>query len=267
MPFSWRPRERTRLTCSSGGDVVADIGCRRDVLTCPIVRALPVLPLPPPALPSGSNGASPASTWPIPQTERRPQSIVLRFFRNPQEDGACHQGRTGANAPYLSWIFVPHPFCCLLPLSPRHASFSTLISPSAQVALIIRQTGPPQPTNPQPTAAATCGASSASLAPSFLSRHSAALSRGYSPTAFFSAPPESPLSRQPARRFCRRRGTGASRAPPCALAKSRAPPPERSPPDRNLALFVLSYRFACIYPWTKPRRELSSLRNGSATGG
>jgi hypothetical protein len=30
MPFSWWPRERTRLTCSTGGDVVADIGCRKD---------------------------------------------------------------------------------------------------------------------------------------------------------------------------------------------------------------------------------------------
>jgi hypothetical protein len=141
MPFSWRPRERTRLTCSTGGDVVADIGCRRDVLTCPIANVLPVLPLPPPALPSGSNGASPASTWPIPQTERLPQSIVLRFFRTPQQDRACARGRNGGNAPCLRGICLPHLFCCLLPLSPRHASSSTLISPSTQVARIIRQTG------------------------------------------------------------------------------------------------------------------------------
>jgi hypothetical protein len=123
MPSSWRPRERTRLTCSTGGDVVADIGCRRDVLTCPIVSALPVLPLPPPALPSGSNGASPASTWPIPQTKRRPQSIVLRFFRNPQQDGACARGRNGGNAPCLSGDMSTPPVLLFASLEPPACQF------------------------------------------------------------------------------------------------------------------------------------------------
>jgi hypothetical protein len=140
MPFSWRPRERTRLTCSTGGDVVADIGCRRDVLTCPIVSALPVLPLPPPALPNGSNGASPASTWPIPQTERRPQSIVLRFFRNPQQDGACARSRNGGNAPCLMGICAHHALCSSRSLGPRQAVVRTLICPSTHIGFASLQT-------------------------------------------------------------------------------------------------------------------------------
>jgi hypothetical protein len=169
--------------------VVADIGCRRDVLTRPIVSALPVLPLPPPALPSGSNGASPASTWPIPQTERRPQSIVLRFFRNPQEDGARPPSWNGENAPCLRGIRVPLHFFSSRSLGPRYAMSWTLICPSGRLAVTDQPTRHPQPVSQRSIGATIYGASSVSLAPSSPSRHSAALSPGYSPTAFSSAAP------------------------------------------------------------------------------
>jgi hypothetical protein len=245
MPSSWRPRERTRLTCSTGGDVVADIGCRRDVLTCPIVSALLVLPLPPPALPSGSNGGRPP-----PQHGR---SHRRKGARKASSSGSSGTPSKTVPAPGVGMGEMPHgsggyvyPTRSILrgPWGPRQTVVRTLICPSTHIGFASPQTRfHLKPANQRSIGATTYAASSVSLAPSSPFPPVVVLSLAHRSSASSSAVLVPQLSRQLAQRFYRRRGTKASRAPPCALAKTLKPPPALSPLHQNLALFIPPYRF------------------------